>query len=181
MLCAVRSPTLYALAGLLILGVFLYRWVASIGGPDTFRASFGAVAPLVTVPIHVVIAIAPVPSDFIAIANGALYGFALGTGLSWLGWWIAALAEFGLGKRVRRDFLLESNMERIPGWLRRFPIDHPAFLIGARQIPWLGGHITSFVPGAAGVSLRRYVWCSAIAIVPGAVLMAAIGAGLMKL
>jgi uncharacterized membrane protein YdjX (TVP38/TMEM64 family) len=178
---AAHSPTLYALAGLLILGVILYRWVASLGGLEAFRESYGAVAPLVTVPIHIVIAITPIPADFISIANGAIYGFAMGTALSWLGWWIGGLAEFGLGWRARKDFELDRSMDRMPGWLRRFPIDHPVFLIGARQIPWLGGHLTSFVPGAAGVSLRRYLWCSAIAIVPGSVVMAAIGAGLMKL
>jgi uncharacterized membrane protein YdjX (TVP38/TMEM64 family) len=123
----------------------------------------------------------PVPSDFISIANGAAYGFLLGTGLSWLGWWLAALAEFGLGWWARKDFDLTTSLDRLPDWLRRFPVGHPVFLIGARQVPWLGGHITSFVPGAAGVGLRRYVWCSAIAIVPGAIVMAGIGAGLVKL
>lgn len=54
-------------------------------------------------------------------------------------------------------------------------------LIGARKIPSIGVHITSFVPGASGVSPRRSVWRSAIAVIPGCIVMAAIGARLIKL
>jgi uncharacterized membrane protein YdjX (TVP38/TMEM64 family) len=90
------------------------------------------------------------------------------------------LVEFGLGCCARKDFQLDESIERLPGWLRRLPIDHPCFLIGARQIPWIGGHVTSFLPGAAGVRVKRYAWCSAIAVVPGAIVMSAIGAGLMR-
>jgi uncharacterized membrane protein YdjX (TVP38/TMEM64 family) len=178
---AVTSPALYLIVGLLCLGAITAYWVASIGGPTAFRESFGATAPLITLPIHVVLATTAFPADLIAVANGALYGLVLGTALSWLGWWLAALLQFRLGCRVRHDFDLESNLDRIPGWLRRFPVDHPAFLIGVRQLPWLGMHIGSFVPGAAGVGFRRFLWCSAIGVGPGSFLMAAVGAGLVTL
>jgi uncharacterized membrane protein YdjX (TVP38/TMEM64 family) len=128
-----------------------------------------------------VLAISPFPSDLVAIGNGAFYGLVLGTVFSWLAWWGAALMEFGLGRRVRKDFELDANLDRIPGWLQQFPLNHPAFLIGVRQVPWLGGHVGSFLPGAVGVRLRRYCWCSAIGVIPGSILMAAIGAGLVTL
>jgi len=172
---------MYAILAVVLLGAALSRWVVSVGGLETFRESYGVAAPLATVPIHVVLAITPFPSDVVSIANGAFYGFPVGVGLSWLAWWVAALLEFGLGRRTRTDFDLGSSVSRMPGWLRRFPVDHPAFLIGGRLVPWLGGHVTSFVPGAAGVKLFRYAWCSAIAVVPGAIVMPAIGAGLMNL
>jgi uncharacterized membrane protein YdjX (TVP38/TMEM64 family) len=128
-----------------------------------------------------VLAITPFPSDVIAIANGALYGFARGAALSWLAWWIAALAQFGLARWVRRDLDLERHRDRLPRWLQRFPVDHPLFLIGGRLVPWIGGHVTTLLPGAAGVAPSRFAWCSAIAIVPGSIVMPAIGAGIMKL
>jgi uncharacterized membrane protein YdjX (TVP38/TMEM64 family) len=178
---AARSPAVYTIVGVVILGATLARWVASIGGPAAFRESYGAAAPLATAPIHVVLSITPFPSDVVSIANGALYGFTSGAILSWLAWWVAAVAEFGLGRRARKDFDLESQLDRMPTWLKRFPVDHPVFLIGGRQVPYLGGHLTSFVPGAAGVRFSRYVWCSAVAVLPGAIVMAGIGAGLMKI
>ena len=178
---AIRSPTLYLIFGLLLLGVILAHWVTANGGLADLREDLGPAAPWATVPVHVVLAITPFPSDLVAIGNGAFYGLVLGTAFSWLAWWVAALLEYGLGRRARKDFELDANLDRIPGWLQQFPVDHPVFLIGVRQVPWLGGHLGSIVPGAAGVKLRRYSWCSAIGVIPGSILMAAIGAGLVAL
>jgi len=175
------SPSVHALVGILVVGGLLARWVSSIGGPAAFRGRFGLVAPFVTVPIHSIVAVTPFPSDVIAIANGTLYGFWPAVSLNWIGWWLAALAEFALGRRVRRDFDLDAHLARLPEWLRSFPVSHPVFLIGSRQVPWLGGHVATFVPGAMDVRFSRYVWCSAISILPGALVMAAIGVGLLRL
>lgn len=81
LLRAATSPALYTIAGALVLGTVLVRWTASIGDPEAIRASFGVSAPLATVPIHIVLTLTPFPTDVIATANGALYGFALGVGL----------------------------------------------------------------------------------------------------
>jgi uncharacterized membrane protein YdjX (TVP38/TMEM64 family) len=175
------SWTLYLVVGLVLVGWLLARWVSQMGGPEVFREKFGLVAPLVTVPVHVVITVTPFPSDVISVANGTLYGFWLGASLNWIGWWLAALAEYGLGRRAGRDFEVEDHLAAAPRWLRRFPVQHPLFLIGSRQVPWAGGHISTFVPGVMGVSLRRFAWCSAVAIVPSSLLMAAIGVGLLQL
>ena len=180
--CLVRvftSLTVYLIAGLLVASVFLWNWMMSIGGPEAFREAFGWFAPAITIPIHIVLAITPFPSDLMTIANGAVYGFSYGVLLSWFAWWLAAMLEFGLGYRARKDFDLERAMGKAPGWVQAIPVDHPIFLIGLRQIPWLGGHLTAFVPGAAGVKFSRYIWCSAIAVIPGSIVMAGIGAGLV--
>ncbi len=69
----------------------------------------------------------------------------------------------------------------MPEWLRRFPVDHPAFLILVRQIPWAGGYLTTILPGAVGVPLARVAWCAAIGTIPGSAVLAAVGAGLVEL
>ncbi len=172
------SPTLYAIVGILILAALLTRWLAS-NDPTTFRESFGVAAVAITVPVHIVLAMTPFPADLISVANGAVYGLAFGTALSCLGWWVAALLQFGLGRRARKDFDLANQSDHIPPWLQRLPIEHPLYLIGVRQVPWLGMHIGSFVPGAAGVKLPRFAWCSAIGVFPGSLIMTAIGAGIV--
>ena len=146
------SPTVWILVGVSILGAALVQWTHNLGGPDAFQARFGLLAPVVTVTSHIILALTPFPSDPIAIANGVLYDFRLGLCLSWLGWWLAGLAEFALGRRARRDFCLDTTLTKAPQWVREFPVSHPAYLILSRQIPWLGGHISTFVPGAADVS-----------------------------
>jgi uncharacterized membrane protein YdjX (TVP38/TMEM64 family) len=94
---------------------------------------------------------------------------------------MASLLEHQIGRRARADLDLEVQLERLPARLRRLPVDHPLFLIFGRQIPWAGGHITTFLPGAMAVPFLRVARCSALGIVPGAFFLAAIGAGLLQL
>lgn len=173
------SPTVAVIVAILILAAWLSHWLSSHDLRE-FRDSLGPSAVAATLPIHVVLALTPFPADFVAIANGAMYGFLIGTPLSCLGWWLASLIQFGLGKRARRDFRLERQSAKMPEWLKKMPVNHPLYLICVRQVPWLGMHLGSFVPGAAGVRFRRFVWCSAIGVIPGSLLMTAIGAGIMQ-
>jgi uncharacterized membrane protein YdjX (TVP38/TMEM64 family) len=176
-----RSRALYLVAGLCLVAFGLTRWVESLGGPAGIWERFGLVAPAVSVPVHAIVAVTPFPSDVVAIGNGTIYGFWLGSVLSWFGWYIAAFIEFQIGRRADRDFDIGAWIARAPASLRRFPVGHPAFLIGSRLIPWAGGHISTLLPGAMGVPLGRFAWCAALAIVPPAMLMSGIGAGLLQL
>ena len=176
-----RSQGLWLALGLLLAAYLLVGWVESVGGPEAIRARYGVLAPAITSSIQILIAPTPFPSDVICVAQGALYGFWFAVGLNWLGWWLAAHIEFFVGRRLRGDFDIELQLERLPRWLRRFPVDHPVFLIFGRQVPWAGGHLTTLVPGAMGVPFVRSAWCNAIGIIPGAILTAGLGAGLLAL
>jgi uncharacterized membrane protein YdjX (TVP38/TMEM64 family) len=176
-----RSRGLWFALGLLLAAYLLLGWVDSVGGPEAIRARYGALAPMITSSIQIFVAPTPFPSDVICVAQGALYGFWFALGLNWLGWWLASHLEFLLGRRLRGDFDLELRLQRLPRFLRRFPVEHPVFLIFARQVPWAGGHLTTLVPGAMGVPFLRSAWCNAIGIVPGAILTAGVGAGLLAL
>lgn len=176
-----RSGALYLILGLCFVAFWLTQWVESLGGPAGIWERFGLAAPAISVPIHAIVGVTPFPSDVIAIANGTIYGFWLGCALSWLGWYITAFIEFQIGRRANRDFDISAWISRAPAIIRRFPVGHPAFIIGSRLVPWAGGHISTLLPGAMGVPLGRFAWCSALGIVPPAMLMSGIGAGLLRL
>ena len=134
-----RSPTLWIFLALSILGAVLIDWIDTLGGPVAFRQRFGLLAPALTVTLHIVLALTPFPSDAVSIANGAMYGFQIGVSLSWFGWWLAALAEFALGRRARIDFCLDTALAKAPRWVQRFPVSHPAYLIFLARSPgWAG-------------------------------------------
>jgi uncharacterized membrane protein YdjX (TVP38/TMEM64 family) len=176
-----RTASIWVVVGALVVGYFLAQGVHSLGGPEGVRDRFGVVAPLVTGSLQLVLTPTPFPSDVICVAHGTLYGFWLAVPLNWFAWWLAALFEYAVGRRARRDFELDRHVGRLPAWLRRFPVEHPAFLILGRQVPWAGGHVTTLIPGALGVPFGRLAWCSAVSILSGAVLFAAVGAGLLHL
>lgn len=177
---AFRSPAFHLTLVLLLTAGTSAWWVDSIGGPGEVRARFGVAAPLASVCLHALLNVSPLPGDVVAIANGALYGVSLATGLNWLGWYLAAFVQFGIGRRAARDFDLAEQMGRLPAALRRFPIEHPAYLLIARLLPWAGGHLTTWIPGAAGVRVWRFAWCTAIAIVPASIGFAVVGAGAVQ-
>lgn len=176
-----RSPLVLGLLAFAGFTFAILQVLDSLGGPHGIWERFGLLAPLISTPLHSMVALSPVPSDLLAIANGAIYGFWLGAGLSWIGWWTAAMLQFFLVRRLGRDWDVVGRMEKLPSWLRRFPVGHPAFLIGVRLVPFAGGHIGTIVPATMGVPAGRVAWCAAIALVPGAFLSAAIGVGLMRL
>ena len=156
-------------------------WVERMGGPGALQARYGLFAPAITVAAHLAVNAAGV-GELIpwAIANGAVYGLALGAPLTWTAWMGAALVQYHIARRVGQHAEVEAKMERLPAWLKRFPVGHPAFLIAGRWVP-LGGPLTNVAAGAFAVPLGRFVWCAALGYAPEATLNAAIGAGLLYL
>ena len=175
------SRALYAIVAVTIIGFVLLRWVENVGGPAGIWERYGLWAPAITVPMHALIAVTPFPSDVFGIASGAIYGFLWGTVLSWIGWFAASFLQYAIGFRAGKDFDVEGMIARSPSRLRRFPVHHPAFLIFSRYVPYIGGHLSTLLPGAVRVPLRRYAWCTALSIIPEALLMAGIGVGLLSL
>jgi uncharacterized membrane protein YdjX (TVP38/TMEM64 family) len=175
------SGLFYLVAGILVIGVVLVQWVEALGGPAAIWVRFGMLAPMISVPLHIVVAVTPLPSDIMGVANGAVYGFWGGFILTWVGWFSASFVQYAIGRRMRQDFDVEGWLARSPARLRHFPVGHPVFIIGARYVPYAGGHLATLLPGALGVDLFRFTWCTAIAIVPSSLVVAAVGAGLLLL
>lgn len=175
-----RSPVVHLTVGIALIALVLGRWVEGLGGPEAFRERFGMTAVAASTGLHALLALSPIPADMLALANGTLYGVALGALVNWLGWMLASVVEFQIARHAARDFDLATHLERLPGWLGRFPVAHPLFLIGARQITHVGGHLVNISAGAGRVSRWRHTWCSAVGCVPGSLVTAAVGAGVLK-
>lgn len=177
---ALRSPALGAALLLFLTAVAAARWIDAVGGPEAVRSQLGVAAPVGSVCLHALLNVSPLPGDVVALANGALYGFVLAAVLNWLGWYVAAFVQFSIGRRAARDFDLDVHRARLPVFLRRLPVGHPAYLLLARLLPWAGGHVTTWIPGAAGVPVCRFAWCTALAIVPASVGFALLGSGAVE-
>jgi uncharacterized membrane protein YdjX (TVP38/TMEM64 family) len=155
-------------------------WVDSLGGPEALVARYGVIAPLVTVPIHAILAVTPFPSELFVMANGTAYGWFWGSVLGWFGWTVASMMEYGLYARASKDFDLDEQLAKLPEWFRKFPVEHPAFLILGRQFPF-GFHVVNILAGVKRISPWRLLWCAAIGSIPGAILYAGLGAGIQLL
>jgi uncharacterized membrane protein YdjX (TVP38/TMEM64 family) len=173
-----RSPGLHGLLLAGLLAWLLLQGLEAVGGPEAVRARWGLGAAGLLVPVHAVVAVSPFPSEVIALAHGAIYGFALGWPLTWAGWLLGALLEYRLFRRIASD-VDATGAGRLPGWLRRFPVEHPLFLICGRLVPF-GNHAVNALAGSVRVPFRRFAWASALAFVPFSALVAAIGSGMVS-
>ncbi|GIW40342.1 MAG: hypothetical protein KatS3mg076_0919 [Candidatus Binatia bacterium] len=173
---AVRSRALHVFLLLFGFGFLFVKFLGSQERLEAFRSELGLLAPILTIPVHAVVAISPFPSEVIAFANGIVYGFWRGALLSWLGWMAAAFLHYGLVRWLASDLDVRGWLERAPAWLRRFPAHHPVFLIAGRWVPY-GPQLVCTVAGAYGVPFVRFAWCTGVSIVPVAFFFATLATG----
>lgn len=174
----VRS--LAALAAALVVTGAVVVWVRSVGGPLAFRAEFGARAVLVTFPAHVLTTLTPLGEVLpFGVANGALYGLGVGALLNWAAWMTAAAAQYGFGRLAAREVTAGGRDTALP-FLRRWPLTHPTVLVCGRWLPG-GGPLVDAAAGAGGVPLERALALAALGHAPQALVISALGNGLVGL
>lgn len=176
-----RSASVYSVGLAFVLAGITLGWIDAIGGLDALQLQFGAWAPLLVAPAHLLVTITPI-GEFVpwGWANGALFGTATGALLNGCVWISASLVHYAFGRRMARDFDFNRRADKLPAWLRRFPVDHPIFLICGRWFP-MGSLLANTAAGTARVPLRRFVTCIVIGTIPQALLIAGGGAQLIRL
>jgi uncharacterized membrane protein YdjX (TVP38/TMEM64 family) len=173
------SPGMWCIVLVIIAAWLAQHYVGVVGGAEVLRQRFGLSAMLPLIVVHALVSVSPLPGEVVAFTNSMVFGFQLGVVCSWSGWMLGAVIEYRLVRKATNDLgLSQSSLwtTRAPKWLQSFPVDHPCFLICARWLPF-GCHIVNTAAGAAAVPLWRHIWCSAIGIVPLAVIVAALGSG----
>ena len=172
------------LSGLIAVGFVAATVLAvdSLGGPSAIREDYGSIGLLISFVVHWLLNLTPIgeilPS---AAAIGAAWGFWLGALTCWLGWIAASLTQYAVASRVGTAVDVEARLERLPSRIRRFPVAHPAFQILGRSVPVVGLHVVNLASAIRRVPLRRFLACAAIGHAGPAVMMAAIGSGLVEL
>jgi len=174
-----RAPALWMVVGFLLAAVGLERWVTAMGGPEALMERYGVATPAVLVLVQAALAAAPFPSELWALATSAAYGWLAGGVMTWAGWTLGSMIQYGLARRSAKDVDLDARLERLPAWLRRLPVTHPMFLVAVRWFP-LGFHVANLTAGARRVPPLRQLWIAALGSIPGAVLWAGIGAGAVE-
>lgn len=171
-----RALVVGALLAAPVLSAAVVLGVRALGGPEAFLVPFGPIAPLVGVTVVALAGFQPFPGgEILLVAQGALFGVALGGAVCLAGSMAVAVIRYRLAR-----WLTGADLDalRMPAWLRRLPVGHPAFQILVRQLP-LGALAIDLASPAAGVSALRHHTCAALGASPGSWLFAAIGAGLV--
>jgi uncharacterized membrane protein YdjX (TVP38/TMEM64 family) len=175
----VASPTVRIGVLLLLLGAALAMALAaddlSVSGLREVVATAGPVAPVGFALVYALAATLLVPAAPLTVAAGVVFGPVVGVLTALVGATLGALGAFGLGRLVGRSAVEELAGRRLAGvdaFLARRGFTAVLLL---RLVPLLPFNVINLVSGVTGLRLREYALATAVGIVPGTVVYAALG------
>jgi uncharacterized membrane protein YdjX (TVP38/TMEM64 family) len=135
----------------------------------------GVALPLATA-IFALVASAPFSvTDALAIMNGAIFGPFWGSIINAVGIIIAAAIGYWINLRASHLLDLEAALARLPGWVKRFKIGSPMFLIAVRVIPGFGGTVATASAAAFRVPIWIHIVTMSIVAIPLCTILAIFG------
>lgn len=114
-------------------------------------------------------------TDALAIMNGVIFGPLVGSLLNAGGLVIAAIIAYLIALRTNKLLDIEPQLARLPGWIKRWPVASPMFLILVRLLPGIGGTVATQTAAAYRVSLWTQIWTKCIVAIPIATVLAVFG------
>ena len=106
------------------------------------------------------------PSEIITATAAYAYGFGPGLAFVVVGWWIAALFSYGLGRTVARPLLrriLGLRFARLERGIERGGIP---LLLSARLIPIVPFALVGYAAGATHTNVWRFSWTTVVGYLP---------------
>ncbi len=162
--------------------VFLFSFLLAAfvikekSGVEAYLSRIGPVAYPLAILIFAVVAAAPFSvTDALAIMNGVIFGPWRGSIVNALGLVIAAVGGYAIARRTSHLLQIQSNVERLPSWVRRFRVGSPPFLLTLRLVPGLGGTLATQIAAALRVPMFVHVWTMCAVAVPVCTLLAIFG------
>ncbi len=138
--------------------------------------SWGPLGAAASIALMVAHSFVPFPAEFIAIANGMLFGVVGGVAITWSGAMLGAFAAFGLARRLGRPFVerltRNKDWQRIDDWTTD---QGWQVLLVSRFIPVIAFNLINYAAGLTGVSWWTFAWTTGVGILPATVLMVLAG------
>ena len=114
-------------------------------------------------------------TDALAVMNGAIFGPVKGSIVNAVGLVFAAMLGYWVNTRATHLLDVHQYLERLPAWVKRFPVGSPAFLLAVRVIPGFGGTVATATAAAFKVPIWVHVWTMCAIAIPICTLLAIFG------
>lgn len=151
--------------------------VAGLPAPGTlaaFAGGTGMLTPLVAVFASAVLVVGLVPRTFLAAVAGLVFGPVAGAAYIIAGASLGALAAFGVGRWLGRDFVaVQRRLSRFDGWLTDRGV---IGVVTVRLLPVAPFGLTSYAFGTSGVRLTAFMLGTLVGMVPTSFVYATLGA-----
>lgn len=147
---------------------------------ETIR-SWGAWAMIGSILLMVGHSLVPLPSEFIAIANGIVFGFLVGAMITWIGAMLGAILAFALSRWLGRRFVQAILPARytvaIDEWTKE---QGSQVLLVSRFLPVVSFNLINYAAGLTSVSWWTFLWTTGLGILPLTFLMVYAGEQMMS-
>jgi len=151
----------------------------SVEKVEALIRSWGAWGVAGSILLMVLHSFVPFPAEFVAMANGMLYGPLWGTVITWSGAMLGAWLAFGLARWLGRPFVLTVVAERhhraVDRWAER---QGGGVLLLSRFVPVISFNLINYAAGLTSISWWTFTWATGLGILPLTFLMVLAGAGL---
>ncbi len=126
--------------------------------------------------LMVVHSFVPFPGEFVAFANGMLYGTFWGTVITWTGAMLGAYAAFGLSRLLGRPFVAAMvtarNWQAVDDWAEQ---QGWQVVLVARFLPVIAFNLVNYAAGLTRISWWTFTWTTGLGILPMTALMVTMG------
>ncbi len=141
-----------------------------------FIRSTGAWGIAAAIGLMVLHSFVPFPAEFVAIANGMVYGPVWGTVITWIGAMLGAMLAFGLARAFGRPFvhavLAQRDWRRLDAWV----VKHGwGAVLVSRFIPVISFNLINYAAGLTRIPWWTFTWATAVGILPLTTLMVVLG------
>lgn len=175
-----KNNTIWLVVGSLIILIVLFYIARNLRDVDIIIRNAGVAGPIVAIVLFCIFALTPIPAEPLTLFCIFFFGPIIGSIITWIGGTSAALVEYNFGLHMRKITSIEKTIQKLPLGLNKMPVDSPYFLIFGRLIPGYGSKIISLVAGVHHVSLKRYLWTTALTNLIGSILLSFGGYHLLR-
>jgi uncharacterized membrane protein YdjX (TVP38/TMEM64 family) len=143
----------------------------------TWIHGLGPVAPLVFLLIYIVACVLLLPGSVLTLGAGAVFGVAYGIVIVWISAILGATAAFLVGRYLVRDWVARKIAANPKLQLLDTTVTREGWKIVAlmRLSPVIPFNLLNYAFGATRVSLRDYVFASAVGMLPGTAMYTYLG------
>lgn len=174
---AVKGGLIIVLLAVITAGLLVdWSLAFSIEEIESVIQSWGMWGVVGSIGLMVLHSFVPFPAEFVAIANGMVYGPLWGTVITWTGAMLGAFLAFGLARSLGRPFV-----ERMVARKHWHSIDDWAAAQGGRLVlvarffPVIAFNLINYAAGLSRISWWTFAWATGIGILPLTVLMVVMG------
>ena len=139
------------------------------------RAS-GQWGVLVSLGLMIIHSFIPFPAEFVAIANGMIYGPFWGVVITWSGAMMGACVAFSLAKKFGKPFVVkllnQQQQHKLDDWTQHYGTGS---LLFSRFIPIIAFNLINYAAGLVNVKWWTFLWTTGLGILPLIIIMVVIG------